>query len=267
MWTESRSSFSVTNNKSSSTNGMSIEWLSLMSIKWPIQAKWQHNIVRLKIVTIVVVVVIAVVVTVVVLVVMVMEVLVVKEVLVAVWNSINIQDLFIWFWTSLQGRTSPRCCALVYLLELDVSALGLPSPLLWWALCTPLPWWRPSRPSPGAQQQLLGQALKEQGLDNSLQFGILNNLGVKRGVIKRNKRVLPGSFRVQRSLGLGQFLGKILMRDGCVSSRRLKHLFECGSRLQPSTFLMIQARSLKFEVLTVLPFGFNCLYNLKIPVS
>ena len=47
----------VTNNKNSSTNGVSKEWPMLMSIEWPTQAKWWHNFLRLKIVNIVLVVV------------------------------------------------------------------------------------------------------------------------------------------------------------------------------------------------------------------
>ena len=72
------------------------------------------------------------------------------------------------------GRTSPRVCALVQLLELEVSVLSFPLPFfgrLGGLVCldvVPLGFLQVR------QQLLLGQALKERGLVNLLRFSNLN---------------------------------------------------------------------------------------------
>ena len=90
---------------------------------------------------------------------------------------IRIQDL-LGIKTSLQGQTSPRVCAIVQLLELDVSVLGFPLPFfgrLGGPRCldvVPLGFFLVR------QQQHLGQVPKERGVVNLLQFSNINKLRV-----------------------------------------------------------------------------------------
>ena len=113
----------------------------------------------------------------------------------------------------LQGQTPPRFCLLEQLLQLDVSVLGLPSPLLWCRLSVlrcldvvPLGLLRMR------QQQLLGQALKERKFVNLVQFGNQNKFRVK-----INGRLVKGTNRAvieSKELGFGAISGEFLRRGG-----------------------------------------------------